>query len=71
MPGQSQRQRIRLSERLERKGPRKLLAIDGGGIRGVLALQILAKIEALLKVEAGNPDYRLADYFDYVAGARA
>lgn len=68
MPGQSQRQKIRLSERLERKGPRKLLAIDGGGIRGVLALQILAKIEALLKEEAGNPDYRLADYFDYVAG---
>jgi len=68
MPGQSQRQRIRLSERLERKGPRKLLAIDGGGIRGVLALQILAKIETLLKEEAGNPEYRLADYFDYVAG---
>src|SRR5262249_30159733 len=46
----------------------KLLAIDGGGIRGVLALQILAKIESLLKEEAGNPDYRLSDYFDYVAG---
>ena len=58
----------RLTERLERKGPRKLLAIDGGGIRGVLALQILAKIESLLKEETMNPDYRLADYFDYAAG---
>jgi uncharacterized protein len=68
MPGQVQRQKIRLSERLERKGPRKLLAIDGGGIRGVLALQILAKIEAILRGESKNADYRLADYFDYVAG---
>jgi uncharacterized protein len=68
MPGQTQRQKIRLTERLERKGPRKLLAIDGGGIRGVLALQILAKIESLLKEETMNPDYRLADYFDYAAG---
>jgi hypothetical protein len=68
MPGQTQRQKIRLFERLERKGPRKLLAIDGGGIRGVLALQILAKIESLLREESSNSDYRLADYFDYVAG---
>jgi patatin-like phospholipase/acyl hydrolase len=62
------RQKIHLTERLERKGPRKLLAIDGGGIRGVLALQILAKIESLLREETKNGDYRLADYFDYVAG---
>jgi uncharacterized protein len=68
MPGQVQRQKIRLSERLKRKGPHKLLAIDGGGIRGVLALQILAKIESILRDESKNADYRLADYFDYVAG---
>lgn len=68
MPGQTQRQKVRLSERLQRKGPRKLLAIDGGGIRGVLALQILAKIESILRNETKNGDYRLADYFDYVAG---
>jgi uncharacterized protein len=68
MPGQAQRQKIRLTERLERKGPHKLLAIDGGGIRGVLALQTLAKIESLLREESANSGYRLADYFDYVAG---
>jgi uncharacterized protein len=68
MPDQAKRQKIRLPERLEAKRPRKLLAIDGGGIRGVLALQIVAKIESLLRDETSNPDYRLADYFDYVAG---
>lgn len=57
-----------LRARILSPGPKKLLAIDGGGIRGVLALQILSKIEYLLRAETRNADYRLADYFDYVAG---
>ena len=47
-----------LKDRLERKGPRKLLAIDGGGIRDILTLHILAKIEAILISESKRPDYR-------------
>ena len=57
-----------LIERIEREGPKKLLAIDGGGIRGVLALEVLQRIEDLLKAKSGRPDFRLADYFDYIAG---
>jgi hypothetical protein len=57
-----------LTARIERDGPKKLLAIDGGGIRGVLALEVLQRIEDLLKANSGNPDFRLADYFDYIAG---
>jgi hypothetical protein len=57
-----------LTERIERPGPKKLLAIDGGGIRGVLALEILQKIEDLLKAKSGRADLRLADYFDYISG---
>jgi len=57
-----------LKARLARRGPRKLLAIDGGGIRGVLSLKILEQIEQLLIKESNRADYRLADYFDYVAG---
>jgi len=68
MVGRTPERRVDLHSRLARKGPRKLLAIDGGGIRGVLSLQILAEIEKLLIAESGRPDYRLADYFDYVAG---
>lgn len=54
----------------ERK--RKLLALDGGGIRGVLTLQILAEIERQL-AEATMPadtrkDFRLGDFFDYIGG---
>ncbi|RNJ42479.1 patatin [Mesorhizobium erdmanii] len=45
-----------------------MLSIDGGGIRGVLALGILQKIEDILKAKSGSDDFRLADYFDYIAG---
>ena len=68
MAGRDPKRRVKLADRLAKKGPRKLLAIDGGGIRGVLSLHILAKIEDILIKESKRPDYRLADYFDYVAG---
>jgi uncharacterized protein len=68
MVGRPSNRRVHLASRIDRKGPRKLLALDGGGIRGVLSLHILARIEELLIKESQRPDYRLADYFDYVAG---
>src|SRR5436190_18851630 len=68
MPGRNSQRRVDLTERLATRRPRKLLAIDGGGIRGVLSLKILGRIEELLIKESKRPDYRLADYFDYVAG---
>ena len=57
-----------LIQRIERAGPKTLLAIDGGGIRGVLALEVLQRIEDLLKAKSQRPDFRLAEYFDYIAG---
>jgi Patatin-like phospholipase len=68
MVGRISQRRVKLTERLACRGPRKLLAIDGGGIRGVLSLMVLEKIEKLLIEESKRPDYRLADYFDYVSG---
>src|SRR3954452_23235615 len=55
-----------LRDKLTGSGPKKLLAIDGGGIRGVIALEILGRIEELLG--KGDPSFRLSDYFDLVAG---
>jgi patatin-like phospholipase/acyl hydrolase len=49
-------------------GPKKLLSIDGGGIRGLVAIEFLVKIEALLREAFERDDLVLADYFDYVAG---
>jgi hypothetical protein len=58
-----------LDKKRDKKGPRKLLALDGGGIRGILSVEVLARIEDELRraLKAGD-DFVLADYFDYVAG---
>ena len=42
-----------------------MLALDGGGIRGLITLGILEKIESLV---ARKPGDKLCDYFDYIAG---
>jgi len=55
-------------DKLNKIGPRKLLACDGGGIRGIISIEVLARVEAELRKSSGNPKLVLADYFDYVAG---
>ena len=54
--------------KLAKSGPRKLLALDGGGIRGLITIEILAKIERMVREQSGKPSLVLADYFDYIAG---
>jgi len=49
--------------------PKRILALDGGGLRGILTIGILAEIERLLRERHGNsPDFRLCHYFDLIAG---
>jgi patatin-like phospholipase/acyl hydrolase len=54
-------------DKLSSRYQRKLLALDGGGIRGMIS--VLAEIERLLQeaLRRGD-DFVLADYFDYIAG---
>ena len=50
-------------------GPKRILAIDGGGVRGALALGFLERIEEILQQRVGgNSDFRLCDYFDLIGG---
>lgn len=52
-----------------RETPRKLLALDGGGIRGVLTLQVLIRMEEILRERSGQgDDFRLCNFFDYIGG---
>jgi len=40
---------MKLSERLTADGPKRILALDGGGIRGALELGYLGEIEKILR----------------------
>ncbi|XP_012839469.1 PREDICTED: patatin-like protein 2 [Erythranthe guttata] len=45
----------------------RVLSIDGGGVRALIPLVILAKLESQLQKIDGK-DARIADYFDVIAG---
>ncbi|XP_058749746.1 patatin-like protein 6 [Vicia villosa] len=46
-----------------------ILAIDGGGMRGILAGKALAYLENALKKKSGDQNARIADYFDVATGS--
>jgi uncharacterized protein len=50
-----------LADRYSEERPRRILALDGGGIRGVITLRVLARLEK----ELGQP---LCDFFDLIGG---
>jgi uncharacterized protein len=58
-----------LRERFQRPGPKRILALDGGGSRGLLSLGVLAQLEKHLAKRSGAGDkFRLAHYFDLIGG---
>lgn len=54
-----------LQPRYAEERPHRMLAFDGGGIRGLIALGILEKLETLIINKTGK---QLCEYFDYIAG---
>jgi patatin-like phospholipase/acyl hydrolase len=48
--------------------PKRILALDGGGIRGALTLGYLKKIETILRTQEKDPGLLLSDYFDLIGG---
>jgi uncharacterized protein len=48
-------------------GPKRILALDGGGVRGAITVAFLERIEAVLGERLGQP-VRLGDWFDLIGG---
>ena len=48
--------------------PKRILSLDGGGVRGILTLEYLSAIENMLKKRSGRDDFLLCDYFDLIGG---
>jgi predicted acylesterase/phospholipase RssA len=55
-------------QRIDAPGPKRILACDGGGIRGLMSIEILSGVEATLRATTDKPDLVLADWFDFVCG---
>ncbi len=59
----------RLASELSGGGaPRRVLSLDGGGVRGLLTLGVLSELELTLRKRAGDDKLVLSDYFDLIGG---
>ncbi len=58
-----------LQDKIAGGSRKKILTLDGGGIRGMITVEVLKTIEDLLRKETGgNESFVLADFFDYISG---
>ena len=48
--------------------PKRILSLDGGGLRSVLTLEYLEAIEVTLRKRCNNEKLLLCDYFDLIGG---
>ncbi|MCI4665322.1 MAG: patatin-like phospholipase family protein [Neomegalonema sp.] len=56
------------AQRLFASGKKRILALDGGGLRGMISIAFLERMEQVLREETGKPDYVLSDFFDLIGG---
>src|SRR5580700_4817546 len=67
MKGRPEGSQTRRDQHLFGPGPKRLLALDGGGVRGAISLAFLAEMERLLRERNGR-DSVLGEWFDLIGG---
>ncbi len=58
----------RVEARLFGPGKKRILTLDGGGVRGIVTIAFLKQMESELRKATGNPKLVLSDVFDMIAG---
>lgn len=48
--------------------PIKVLSLDGGGVRGLFTISVLAELERNIEQETGKSDVKIGSYFDLITG---
>ncbi|EMN0828784.1 cGAMP-activated phospholipase CapV [Providencia rettgeri] len=53
---------------LKKAEPIKILSLNGGGVRGLFTISLLAKIEHIIEKREKRTDVKIGDYFDLITG---
>ena len=48
-------------------GPKRMLSLDGGGVRGAISIAFLERLGKLIEEVEGRPTL-LSDWFDFIGG---
>lgn len=46
----------------------KILSLNGGGVRGLFTINVLAEIERIIEQKSGQADVKIGEYFDLITG---
>ena len=48
--------------------PIKILSLNGGGVRGLFTISLLAQLETIIEKREKRNDVKIGDYFDLITG---
>lgn len=46
----------------------KILSLNGGGVRGLFTISLLAKLETIIEERENRSNVKIGDYFDLITG---
>ena len=55
-------------ETTEQLDPIKVLALNGGGVRGLFTITLLAELESIIEKREKRENVKIGDYFDLITG---